>query len=138
MVMKKTFLLISLFFAVSASAQNSNYKVVFDMTSKDTMTQQSLVRQLNLIREMNPSSELEVVLYAQSLGLVLKNGTTQESAIVKLLADKNVSFKVCEAAMKRQNIDPSRLLPGVQTVPDGIYEIITKQREGWGYIKASL
>ncbi len=121
-----------------AAAQNSNYRVVFDMTSKDTLNQQSLVRQLNLIREMNPDSELEIVLYAQGLGLVLKNGTSQEPAINKLLADKNISFKVCEAAMKRQNIDRSRLLPGVQLVPDGIYEIITKQREGWGYIKVSL
>jgi hypothetical protein len=39
--------------------------------------------------------------------------------------------------MKSQKVDVSQLLPGVQTVPDGIYEIITKQKEGWGYIKAS-
>jgi intracellular sulfur oxidation DsrE/DsrF family protein len=37
--------------------------------------------------------------------------------------------------MQRYNIDKSQLIPGVEVVPDGIYEIITKQREGWGYIK---
>jgi intracellular sulfur oxidation DsrE/DsrF family protein len=39
--------------------------------------------------------------------------------------------------MKRQHIDESQLLPGVETVPDGIYEIISKQRDGWGYIKVA-
>ena len=31
----------------------------------------------------------------------------------------------------------SQLLEGVGTVPDGIYEIISKQHQGWGYIKAA-
>jgi intracellular sulfur oxidation DsrE/DsrF family protein len=39
--------------------------------------------------------------------------------------------------MKANSVDITQLVPGVQTVPDGIYEIITKQREGWGYIKVS-
>ena len=32
---------------------------------------------------------------------------------------------------------PTSALEGVGTVPDGIYEIISKQHEGWGYIKAA-
>jgi intracellular sulfur oxidation DsrE/DsrF family protein len=50
---------------------------------------------------------------------------------------KDVSFKVCALAMKRNKIDKSQLLPGVQVVPDGIYEIISKQRDNWGYIKVA-
>ena len=37
--------------------------------------------------------------------------------------------------MKRHNVDASQLLPGVTVVPDAIMEIVTKQNEGWGYIK---
>lgn len=37
--------------------------------------------------------------------------------------------------MKRNNIDKSQLVPGVEVVPDGIYEIVSKQQAGWGYIK---
>jgi intracellular sulfur oxidation DsrE/DsrF family protein len=39
--------------------------------------------------------------------------------------------------MKNNNVTADQLLPGIHVVPDGIYEIITKQREGWGYIKAA-
>ena len=39
--------------------------------------------------------------------------------------------------MKRDKIDNAQLITGVETVPDAIYEIITRQSEGWGYIKVS-
>jgi intracellular sulfur oxidation DsrE/DsrF family protein len=39
--------------------------------------------------------------------------------------------------MKRYNIDKTQLLPGVEVVDDGIWEIIQKQQEGWGYIKVA-
>jgi intracellular sulfur oxidation DsrE/DsrF family protein len=29
------------------------------------------------------------------------------------------------------------LLPGVKTVPDAIYELISKQADGYGYIKVT-
>jgi len=51
------------------------------------------------------------------------------------MKNPNVAFKVCAIALKNNNVDKSQLLPGVQTVPDGIYEIVSKQQEHWGYIK---
>lgn len=115
-------------------AQDSNYKVVFDMTSKDTVNQQSLIRQLSGIKESNANAQLEVVIYSQALPLVTK-GSAQQQAVSKLISENNVSFKVCAATLKRYNIDKSQLVPGVEVVPDGIYEIVMKQKEGWGYIK---
>ncbi len=50
---------------------------------------------------------------------------------------KDVSLKVCAITMKRNNLDKSQLIPGIEMVPDGIYEIISKQRDGWGYIKVA-
>ena len=48
----------------------------------------------------------------------------------------HVSFKVCEISMRNQKVDKSQLLPNVGTVPDGIGELVMKQKQGWGYIKA--
>ncbi|MDP4262390.1 MAG: DsrE family protein [Bacteroidota bacterium] len=118
-------------------AQAPNYKVVFDMTSRDSVNQQSLIRELGLIRESNPTAKLEVVLYGQGLDLVIKGRSSQEPNVARLLTDKDISFKVCAIAMKRTNIVKDQLIPGVDIVPDGIYEIISKQQEGWGYIKVA-
>ncbi len=118
-------------------AQQSDYRVVFDITSKDTNAHKTVIRQAGSIHKANPEAKLEVVLYGQSLDMVLKDKSVVADDIQKLAANKNVSFKVCAFTLKRHNVDVSQLLPGVGTVPDGIYEIITRQREGWGYIKVA-
>ena len=118
-----------------ARSQPADYRVVFDMTSRDSMNQQALVRELTLIRSGNPASKLEVVLYGQGIDLAIRDRCPLQPAVQKLLGDTSISIRICEMAMLRNHIDRSQLLPGVVVVPDGIYEIITRQREGWGYIK---
>jgi intracellular sulfur oxidation DsrE/DsrF family protein len=66
----------------------------------------------------------------------VKDRSVVANELKEITGNKNVAVKVCAAAMKRHNIDKNQLLPGIGIVPDGIYEIITKQKEGWGYIKA--
>ncbi len=135
--MKKISFVISMLFIFTycAHAQNKNYNVVFDLTSKDSVNQQSLLREMTLIKQGNPDAKVEAVIYGQGLGVVIKDQAPQPEAIKNLLAMKDVSFKVCEIAMKAHNVDKSQLLPNVQTVPDGIYELVSKQHEGWAYIK---
>ncbi|CAN5455514.1 hypothetical protein BH10BAC3_BH10BAC3_24580 [soil metagenome] len=119
------------------TAQKAPYKVVFDVTSKDSLVHQMVIRWINEIEASNPEAEIEVVFYAKSLGMITKNKSVVAADILKYAKYKNVTFKVCEVAMKNNNVDKSQLLEGVGTVPDGIYEIISKQHEGWGYIKAA-
>jgi intracellular sulfur oxidation DsrE/DsrF family protein len=116
-------------------AQTKNYKVVFDMSSKDSVNQQSVVREIGLITGANPDASLEVVIYGQGLDLAVKDRSAQQSVVQKLIADGKASFKVCAMTLNRNHIDKDQLVPGVEIVPDGIYEIISKQQEGWGYIK---
>ena len=135
----KNMLILSLWLLILhfSHSQTKDYKVVFDLTSKDTSDQKNVIRWVNEISKADASAKLEVVLYGQSLDLIVKNKSPYPDQMTKLLSNKNVSFRVCAVAMKAHNIEKSMLFTRVQTVPDGIYEIITKQREGWGYIKVS-
>lgn len=136
--MKKFIFLLCLFVlhAFFLAAQ-PNYKVVFDLTSKDTMDHKMAIRWMNEVLKAEPTAKVEVVLFGQSLDMIVQNKSVVSEAITRMAAHKNASFKVCRVAMKAHNIDMSQLVAGVETVPDGIYEIISKQREGWGYIKVS-
>lgn len=135
--MKKQLLLFGFFFAAMNFVQaQKDYKVVFDLTSKDTLDHQAVLRWVREVTEASKDAQVEVVMYGKGVNLVAKDRTQYEDAVIKLLANRNVSFKACAIALKAQRIDKSQLLPGVEVVPDGIYEIISKQREGWGYIKA--
>jgi intracellular sulfur oxidation DsrE/DsrF family protein len=91
---------------------------------------------VNEISKASSDAKVEVVMYGQGVHMVKQGGSPVEPMILKALQNKNVSFKVCAVALKNQGIAEDQLLPGVGTVPDGIYEIILKQKEGWGYIKA--
>ncbi len=118
------------------NAQSIPYNVVFDLTSKDTNNHKSVMRWVQMISSERPDAQLEIVLYGQSLDMIVKDRSVVANELKGLTANKNVSVKVCAAAMKKYSIDKSQLIPGVVIVPDGIYEIIIKQKEGWGYIKA--
>lgn len=119
-------------------AQTTDYKVVFDLTSKDTSNHSTVIRWLRGISKSDPAAQMEVVLYGKSLGMVVADRSTVAEDVKKLAMNKNISFKVCEIAMKNQQVKKEQLLPGVQTVPDGIYEIVAKQQQGWGYIKSGM
>ena len=123
--------------ALFSNAQSAPYNVVFDLTSKDTADQQMVLRWLKNISTDRPDAKLEVVLYGQSLDMVTNGKSVVAGDLQKALQNKNIAVKVCAAAMKRHGLDSSQLLPGVGIVPDGIYELIAKQKEGWGYIKAT-
>lgn len=119
-------------------AQTTDYKVVFDLTSKDSLDHKALMRWLNEVTTLSPEAKLEVVMYGEGAHMVVKGKSPVEDAMTKISANKNVSFKVCAVSLKNQNIDKTGLMPGIEIVPDGIYEIISKQKQGWGYIKVSL
>lgn len=119
------------------SAQKAPYNVVFDVTSKDTIVHQMVIRWIKEILKTTPKAQIEVVFYAKSLDMITIDKSVVSDDVLTFAAKKNVAFKVCEVAMKNNSIDKTQLLAGVRIVPDGIYEIISKQHEGWGYIKAA-
>lgn len=124
-------------FSCNLFAQNKDYKVVFDMSTRDSISQQALIREIQLIKDNNPTARMEVVVYGQGINLILKDKSTQAASISNLAAGKNIDFAVCAFTLKRLGIQESDLVAGVKVVPDGIYEIISKQRDGWGYIKVA-
>jgi len=118
-------------------AQAAPYNVVIDVTSPDTLVHKMVMRWVSEITSSRPDANVEVVLFAKSLDMVTQGKSVVASDVVKYGASKNVAFKVCQQSLKNNAMDASALITGVGTVPDGIYEIISRQHDGWGYIKAA-
>lgn len=136
--MKKNLIILALLLMSNhLFAQKAPYNVVFDVTSKDTVVHQMVIRWIKEILNTNPEANIEVVFYAKSLDMITKDKSVVASDVLKYASFKNVTFRVCEVAMKNNSVEKDQLLTGVGTVPDGIYEIISKQHDGWGYIKAA-
>ncbi len=132
---KYTTIVLALFFSTMLLAQEKPVKIVFDVTSDNVKVHQAAVRHVKFMSQAYPDSEFEVVMYSGSIDMVLKDKSSVGTDMEALAKNEKISFVVCEGTMKRHKIDKEQLIPGVTTVPDGILEIIMKQKEGWGYIK---
>jgi intracellular sulfur oxidation DsrE/DsrF family protein len=136
--MKNILLLAGFFLSSFFVLAQKDYKVVFDLTSKDSNDQKAVIRWINEVSKAEPTAQMEVVMYGQGLVLVTKGKSAVADDVISLAQNKNIELKVFQVAMKAHNLTTGDLLQGVQTVPDGIYEVITKQRQGWGYIKVKI
>jgi uncharacterized protein len=133
--MKYFFLASFLFFSEIVFAQQKPHKIIYDISSKDTAAQSTIFRQFNNILKVAPDTKIEVVYHGKAItGVVTDSSFFPEQ--VKLALQKGVIISACNNSLKRVNIDPSRVLPGVQVVPVAILELSAKQQNGWSYIKA--
>ena len=133
--MKHLLIMLSMMVCSLAVAQEKPVKIVFDVTSADEAVHQTAIRHVKMMAAAYPDSEFEVVVYSGAIDMVTNGKSSVEEDIIALGNNENVQFKVCEGTMKRKGITTNELVPGVGTVPDGILEIVTKQGQGWGYIK---
>lgn len=133
--MKKYIVLIAFLCATFMQAQEKPIQIVFDVTTGDEATHQATIRHVTMMSESYPESEFEVVVFSKSINMVLAEKSVVKDEIEKLAANDNVSFKVCAVTMKRNEVTEKDLIKGVESVPDGIMEIVSKQQAGWGYIK---
>ncbi|MFC4874179.1 DsrE family protein [Negadavirga shengliensis] len=136
--MKKYIVIIPLFMLlISAWGQTHPVRVVFDVTSGDESTHQTVMRHVKLMAEAYKDSEFEVVIYGGALPMALREQSSVSADIAAFQDSDRVSILVCEETMRRYHAEPSQLLTGIRTVPDGLLEIVLRQGEGWGYIKES-
>src|SRR3954468_8408668 len=127
--------LASLGFVRAQQQQKQPYRVVFDLTSRDTLEQKAVLRWIREVGAASPDAQMEVVMYGKGFELVMPERSSYVADVKDAMKSPNVKFKVCAIALRNNNIDKTQLLPGVETVPDGIYEIVSKQQDNWGYIK---
>jgi len=116
-------------------AQPAAYDVVFDITTSDTATHQRVIRWSKSIVKAHPDAKIEIVFYGKALDMVVQNRSTVADDVKKLAGSKQVVFAVCEQAMKFHQVEKNQLISDVQTVPDALYELVTRQKQGYGYIK---
>jgi intracellular sulfur oxidation DsrE/DsrF family protein len=66
-------------------------------------------------------------MYAKGFELVMGEKSPYAAEVREAIKNPNIKFKVCAVALDNNGVDKSQLIPGVETVPDGIYEIVSKQ-----------
>jgi|694.fasta_scaffold11967_19 intracellular sulfur oxidation DsrE/DsrF family protein len=120
-----------------AAPSKEAYKIIFQMTSSDTMVHKALMRQITNATTVAPGTQIEVVCHGPGLEML----QAEKSVVAKKLKEhvaKGVSFVACEFSMKERKVSKEQLLPEAGTVEAGIIEIVKKQSQGWFYIKSGF
>jgi intracellular sulfur oxidation DsrE/DsrF family protein len=121
--------------ALGQSATGKPHKVVFAVTSGDEADWNlSLGNIRNLLAGLKPDPvEVEVVAFGG--GITLVKGDSSVAVDIAKLQAEGVKFVACQNSMRARHLELKDLLPGVTPVPSGIVEVVTKQEQGWIYIK---
>jgi intracellular sulfur oxidation DsrE/DsrF family protein len=137
----KYFLFVFGLFLTSFAAQaqspvsTKKHKVVFQLTSADTIAHKNLVRQLENLKAAAPNAKIEVVCHNDGIQF-LRTAVTKQTEKISELSLAGIDFVACENTMKQRKISREELTISCRTVQAGILEIMTKQEKKWSYIKA--
>lgn len=117
----------------SLPAQQKAHRVVFALTSQDPIDWHLTLGNIaNLLKGL-PDAEIEVVAYGGGINFVKKG--SEDEADIKHLEQEHVKFVACHNSMMFNHLTPADLIDGVGVVPSGIVEVVTRQEQGWSYIK---
>ncbi len=124
-------------FTQSNAQTKDSYRIIFQLTSSDSLVHKALMRQITNATTVAPGTQVEVVCHGPGIEMLLKD----KSVVAKILREhvaKGVSFVACENTMKEKKLSKEQLLPEAGSVEAGIIEIVKKQSQGWFYIKAGF
>lgn len=132
-------LLLSAFFAATMlfSLAQDGHKIVFQMTTADTLAHKALMKQLKNIKSVSPTTSIEVVCHGPGIDMLIAGKTIVQSKI-KEATENGVEFKVCEFSLKERKVEKSAIIPESGFTPAGIIEIVSKVEAGYVYIKAGF
>lgn len=122
--------------ASAESAWPGGYRVAFQVSDADprkwTLT-------LNNVR--NAQKELgaehvvaEIVVYGP--GIDMLRAGSEVAAQVKDALQAKIAVLACENTMRGRELKHADMLPDIGYVPSGVGELIRRQAEGYGYIRA--
>jgi intracellular sulfur oxidation DsrE/DsrF family protein len=139
--MRYSFLLI-IFLASSFFVQAQNAKtihqIVIQLNTADTSAWSSTIGNIKNIQKIwSTNLQIEVVVHGKAIDFLVKDKTHLAKEI-ESLTKEGIQFSACENTMRKHGIDKSAILSFAQTVPSGVVEVISKQEQGWSYLKAGV
>ncbi|HEX4882807.1 MAG TPA: DsrE family protein [Casimicrobiaceae bacterium] len=121
------------------AAGDGPVKVVYHVNENNAQALNAL-RNIRNHLTADPAAKIVVVTHAGGINFLLdgaqdSNGAPFDASVQELKA-KGVDFRVCEFTLKRNNIDPRKVIPEATLVPSGVAEVARLQfKEGFAYLR---
>lgn len=139
-------MLILMLFGLSVLAQKEKkqakktahkHKVVIQLSTPDTTAHRALTKQLNNLTSVWKDADVVVVVHNRAINM-LRSATSNVAPEVKKLTGRGVKFMACEFTMQQLKITKDEMLESSFYTPYGLVEIITRQENGYSYLKGGF
>lgn len=116
--------------------QNSsiNYNVVIQLTSDDEIVQKALLNQINNLLSSLPGINIEVVVHGNGISMLLENSSLKNN--IERAYKSGIQFLACNNTLISHKLTPSNLFDLIKVIPSAVAHLVTRQYEGWAYLKA--
>jgi len=94
---------------------------------------QTLNNAMNVANELGDKAQIEIVAYGPGLKMLMF-----DSEVNNRLTDaskKGITLAACGNTMRKTKVTEKDLNPNAKVVKAGVVEIMSKQKEGWAYVK---
>ena len=114
---------------------NKKYRIVIQVSDNDPAKWNlALNNARNLQDDVGAAHvDIEIVAYGPGIGM-LKLDSTAATRINEAIK-ANVKVIACENTLRAQKLTRDDMLPALSYVPAGVTEIMTKQSQGWAYLR---
>lgn len=120
------------------SNKQVQHHVVIQLTSSDSLVWKGLMNNVKHLQDEWPGNvQVEVVAHGPGIEMMMLNKTTQQNRIAELKKAGAV-FAVCENTLKARELKKDAIIPEAVFVHSGVVEVVTKQEDGWSYLKTGF
>lgn len=117
-------------FAASAASAT---KVVIQVSDDTPQKWNLALNNANNVLKAIPGSEVEIVVYGPGIGMLKADATVANR--VGAASSAGIKVVACQNTMRGQKLTAADMHADIGYVPAGVVEIMTKQAEGWSYLR---
>jgi intracellular sulfur oxidation DsrE/DsrF family protein len=108
--------------------------VVFHLDEADPTKHALALRNMaNLLDDLGEGTPVELVMNGPGLGAGLADAPHADR--MRELLGRGASVAACANSMRDNEVSVEQLIEGVHVVPSGVGQLVTRQREGWAYLR---
>ncbi len=121
--------------AMHAQHHPQTPSVVFQVSDNDPAKWNlALNNANNVLKDLGDQKpQIEIVVYGPGIGMLKADATTANR--VNEAVKSGVSVVACENTMRAQKLTKADMNTSIGYVPAGVVEIMTRQSQGWSYIR---
>ncbi len=110
-------------------------KVVFQVSDADPGKWNLALNNARNVQDELGKGNVQIEIVAYGPGIAMLKAESQVADRLAFALDSSVGLMACEKTMHNVQLEKADMYDGIRYVPAGVVHIMTRQHEGWAYVR---